>query len=178
MSIESIHSYPILINEMIHNMKWTILSHLKYIVLSNDFNDKWEPHLTDRNFVDSTPSFLTTTPLFGVEFQGNQEITEGLAALFEIVYRGITGPIELEHGWGVMSPSRRLSFIHDSICLNFYELDRLQNIRIYNFTEPSNIPSDTGKLMMMKFVESSFVTDDQTGSRMDGINWVYEVRER
>lgn len=164
-----------MVSNLVHNVKWTLLSNLRYIVSQKDFNGFWEPKLTDENFADSTPSKLMGKPMFGVEFMGKPE---GIEGLYEMAYRGPRSTIELNHTWALMSPASKLGFIHDSVILTLAEEERRQRVKLYDFTEESAVPTDTGKLLKLEFIESSFEIDEATGERREGINWVYSVTER
>lgn len=175
--IESIHNYKILEEFTTYNMKWTLLSHVKYIVLSEELSGIWEPKLTDHSFVDSTPSKFQTVPIFGVDFMGRGEVNNRNSYMFEVVYRGLRQSIGLSHEWGKPTPSKNLSLIHDAVILNIADQDRKQLISLYDFTEESRVPVNTNRFVEFEFVESSYATND-FGEREEGINWVYAIRER
>ena len=162
--IESLHSYPIGVDNTTYNMKWTLLSHVKYIATREEFNHIWEPKLTDRSFVDSTPSKFMDIQIFGVDFMGRGD-------------RGLIARVGLSSEWGEPSPSKNLAFMHDVIILSLAEQNRKQLIKLYDFIEPSRMPKDLKKYIACDFVESNYATND-FGEREEGINWVYAVYER
>lgn len=175
--IESVHSYPILQEFTTYNMKWTLLSHVKYIIMSEEFNHVWEPKLNDTSFVDSTPNKFLTVPMFGVDFMGRGEVNNRQSFMFEIVYRGLRQQIALSHEWGIKNPSKNLALVHDAIIINIADQDRRQLIKLFDFKMPNRKPIDTGKMMEFEFVESNY-SSNEFGEREEGINWVYAIRER
>jgi hypothetical protein len=178
MSLTSIFSYNALESNLSHNIKWTLLSHVKYIVTSVGFESLWPSPLKDENFGDTTPTRLTNKPMFGVEFMGLQNIATGNKGIYIVSYRGPRRQITLKHEWAKMSESRRLCFLHDSILANLGELERKQSLDIYDFANKNNPPSKTGKIMNLEFIDSSFDVDDNTGERFDSCDWSFAIEER
>lgn len=178
MSIETIHNYPILADDHVYNIKWTLLSHVKYITQSKEFTLVWDTPLGDENYMDAIPGSFQGKPIFGVEFMGMQEVAGGKKGVYIISYRGSHGAIKIKSEWGIESPSRKLGFIHDSILLNFFSLERKQDLKIYNFVNGDNVPPDTNKLMHLEFVGSNFLQDEESGERANGIDWTFLISER
>jgi len=183
MSIEAIHSYQVCIgDEFIYNVKWTILSHLRYMMLSEPLNYIWgEERLSDESFVDSTPARLSSRPLFGVEFMGLERViakntfNEGL--VFVISYRSRRGNVRLESEYGTISDSRKLILIHDTIITNFGMLSGENKLEVWDFRSEADIPRKLNKLIKMDLRESSFDMDEVTGERANGVDFVYAVNE-
>jgi hypothetical protein len=177
--MDQIHTYKVMTtDELVHNVKWTILSHIKHMMLSENLNYVWSQNrLNDECFVDSTPSRIQARPTFGVGFLGIERAGAGERMIFVLSYRSVRGNVVTVSDFAQMSDSRTQNVIHDTIIRNFEWQSGHNQLAIFNFRHGTDVPRETGKAMKMELVETTFEMDQETGERANGIDWVYRVTE-
>jgi len=177
--MDQIHSYKVkTADEFVHNVKWTILSHVKHMMMSENLNHLWSHNrLDDKSFVDSTPSKIAKRPTFGVEFLGIDKAGNQERMMFVISYRSIRGKIEVVHDFAEMSDSRTQNQIHDTLIRNFEWLSGNNQLEVFDFRHETDLPRNLGKSMSMQLMETTFEMDAETGERANGVDWIYAVVE-
>jgi hypothetical protein len=182
--IETIHSYPVKESETTYNIKWTILSHIKYwigkekklIALFDGVLHNVTP--AEKSFVDFLPEEAPPHPLFACDFLGFREFDNNVfGRMFAVQYRGVKINFKPSNKFGENNANRGLEFLHDTLIKNFSYMSIHAGIEIYNFTIPDRIPVGMKHKMAMYLEESLFEFDPDTLVRRNGINWIFRVHE-
>jgi len=172
----NLFSYPVDEKERAYNIKWTILKHIQHIInRSGIFDEELPDGLEDDHFYDSLDIDSAERPAFGVDYLGKRTEPEGLMDLFVVRYVGKIIRLDPRAKFGVQSTNRQLLFIHDLIVENFTKLDQSNSLQIYNFSSPDIVPVPSGKAFSMKLIESIPSKDVMSNSRVNAIEFTYDV---
>jgi len=182
MSMIEQYTYAAALIESSYNIKWTILSNVKYIVTSRqELNRMFTGEgmeLQDESFIDFLPENRGAYPVFAVDYLGERLNPSGSTGAYVISYRGNDNNFQLNHSYGIMGVKRHIQHLHDSMIATFKALSHDAGTKLYDFTNPDNAPVDTCKLFTMKLEESSFEQNPMTGRPMGGFDLIYSVELR
>lgn len=179
--ITSMHSYKVREVELSYNIKWTILSHVKYIVttskvLASLFDSEFTK-LREESFIDSLPESRTPYPQFAVDYLGERMNPGGTLGTYVISFRGADNSFMPNSMYGIMTLKRKLQLLHDTIVATLGDSAQEDNsgLKLYDFTAEGNEPAGTGLNFNLSFEETTFEADPATGRQMGGIDWVFSV---
>lgn len=176
----SMHTYKVRELELSYNVKWTILSHVKYMVTTSKilrelFDDEFNK-LREQSFIDSLPENRTSYPQFGVDYLGEKMNPGGTLGTYVIAYRGAENTFLPNHIHGEWTLKRKLQMLHDSFIVTFADIEQDNSgIPLYDFTKQGNVPSDLDVNFKMTFEETSFEVDPATGRAMGGVDWIFSI---
>ena len=181
MSMIGHHNYYPDFIEQSYNVKWTLLSHVKYIVTKKkELNDIFTGanELTDRSFVDFLPENRPAYPVFAVDYLGERNGPTGSVGTYAIEYRGNDSKFELNYSYGIVGVKRSIQVLHDSIIGTLRGEYLSAGIHMYDFTDHNNPPRDTGHLFEITLEESTFEFNPITQKPMGGFDLIYSVQFR
>lgn len=179
MLVTSMHDYKVRELELSYNIKWTILSHIKYMVttsmiLKQLFADEFTK-LREESFIDSLPENRTPYPLFAVDYLGEKMNPTGTMGTYVIAYRGAENVFVPNSVHGKMTLKRKLQLLHDTFICTLADVETDNSgLALYDFTKEGE-PKDLCMNFKMNFEETSFEVDPATGRAMGGIDWIFSV---
>lgn len=180
MLLTSMHTYKVREAEFSYNVKWTILSHVKYMVTTSKilrqlFDDEFTK-LREESFIDSLPENTVNYPVFAVDYLGEKTNPGGTLGTYVIAYRGAENTFLPNAVHGQMTLKRKLQLLHDTFLITFASIEEdTSGIILYDFTKQGNVPKDTGVNFKMTFEETSFEVDPTTGRALGGIDWIFSI---
>jgi hypothetical protein len=161
--------------EFAYNIKWTILSHIRYMLNYRQvFEDLPNKILPESHLYDSLSDTYNNLPAFGIDYIGKRSPDEQGEDLFAIKF--ISRGYDVSPGfiWGNQTLNRLVLKIHDFLMHNFSELSRGNNLIIYDFGKISISPEPTSTSFSMRLIESSIDRGDIDAKR-GSFDMVYSI---